>query len=103
MKSKQHYTVYSINHLGTPIYIGITNDLSRRTKQHNYLYRKGFNKQVYNYIRSLGYKDEPIIYLTPMRSFNSRTRAKQFEMYLILQDLFGDKNLEQRVPNISDR
>lgn len=94
------YIVYSINYLNQPIYIGITNNLKRRTTQHNYLFKKGKSKQVYDYLRSL---NQTNITLNTIKEFKTRTEAKRYEMYLILIDYFGNKHLKQSVPNISDR
>jgi len=85
------------------IYIGRTNDLDRREKEHN---RNCFNKKVikkelYKYIRNE--TNIKFIKLYPVGIFKTKIEAKRFEMLLILQDFFGNKKLKQKVPSISDR
>jgi len=41
--------------------------------------------------------------ITPVKSFASKVESKRCEMFLILGDYFACKNLQQSVPNISDR
>lgn len=99
--SKKEYFIYKIQVNDIPIYIGRTNNLKRRTYQHNYYcFTKHINKELYNYIRSLNIA---IIELEIIFIYNSLIEAKRMECYLILQDYFNNKNLKQKVPNISDR
>ena len=88
--------VYSIEINGVIRYIGITNNLKRREKQHNYLFRKGETKELYSNIR-LVKPDEDIV-LNPMYEFSSLVDAERMECYLILKDYFGDNNLWQSKP-----
>jgi len=85
---------------GVVRYIGRTNDLERREKQHNYLcFKKQTKKQLYQEIRNYPITD---IKLQRVKSFQSKVDAKRWECYLILNDYFGKKLLWQRVPRISD-
>lgn len=96
------YTVYTINYQSVPVYIGHTNNLKRRTYQHNYdCYKKQVKKPLYDWIRQQGIAEQ--IHLIPIKSFKTKTDAKRFETYLILQDYFEEKKLKQKVPSISDR
>lgn len=100
-KIKKEYIVYSINYLGSPIYVGITGDIKRRVRDHNNLcFNKRVDKEVYNFIRDM---TRSPIYLIPIKTFKTRIEAKRYEAYLILADLFGPKELKQKVPSISDR
>lgn len=95
------FTVYSINYLNSPIYIGYTSNITKREKQHNYLFTKEKKKDVYDYLKSLNLNDK--IVLIPIKEFKSKSEAKRYEMLLILNDYFSTKSLKQKVPNISDR
>lgn len=79
------------------IYIGHTNNLKRRQYQHNYNYEKGGEKELYTYIRSLKL-DNVYLYLCPIQSFDTKEEASHYELYLILQDHFGRKELKQSLP-----
>lgn len=92
--------VYTISDNDIVIYIGRTNNIKHRTYQHNYLYKKGQKKALYDYLKSIGFSDSielNIVYK------GSKIDCKRYEMKLILEDYFGDKNLKQKVPSISDR
>lgn len=88
--------VYSIEVKGVVRYIGITNNLKRRQTQHNYLFNKGEQKELYSNLRIVN-PDEKII-LTPIYEFSSLVDAERYECFLILKDYFGDKNLWQSIP-----
>lgn len=96
---KKIYEVYAIYLRRKVIYIGMTCDRIKRQKTHSYLYKKGFQKQLYEYLRAEGFSGE--ITLKPLMSFRTKTEAKRYEMLLILQDYFGKKELKQSVPSIS--
>lgn len=83
------YTVYKIEVDGITRYIGHTNNLKRRQTQHNYLFRKGKSKYLYDNITDRDYKFN----LIPLREFKSKVEAKRWECLLILTDHFGDKLL----------
>jgi predicted GIY-YIG superfamily endonuclease len=82
-------------------YIGYTEDIDRREKQHNYLcFSAGKNKELYNNIKKLS--KTKTITLTPIKTFRTKVEAKRYECFLILNDYFTKKELWQRVPRITD-
>lgn len=93
----KEYVIYKIEKNNEIIYIGLTCDIKRRQKQHSYLFKKGYKKELYDFIRTLDDKD---IILIPIRSFKTKTDGKRYEMYLILYYYFSDKKLKQSVPSI---
>jgi len=94
------FTVYRINHKKKAIYIGYTNNIDRRCKEHNYHLKKGTMKEMYDYLRK---KKVSKIVLEPLRTFKSKTEAKRFEMLMILMYHFGTYRTLNKIPNISDR
>lgn len=90
------YVVYQIKIDGVVRYIGTTNNLKRRQTQHNYLFRKGNTKQLYENIR-LYNKDNNIV-LEEIYSSTNKTEAMRYEALLILKDWFGDKTYWQTPP-----
>jgi predicted GIY-YIG superfamily endonuclease len=95
------YWVYRVEVLGTTRYIGYTDDLTRREKQHNYLcFKVGKKKKLYDGIKkSPGIKT---IELTPIKTFRTKIEAKRYEAFLILNDYFNKKELWQHIPKITD-
>lgn len=94
------FWVYQIEIGGVIRYIGYTNDLIKREKQHNYLcFKTNKKKLLYNSVRKLGIKE---IKLKPLKPFKDKVDAKRWECYLILNDWFNGRLLWQRVPKISD-
>lgn len=93
--------VYRIEIEGITRYIGYSEDLTKREKQHNYLCFKKMKKKIlYDNIRKqTGIKS---IELRGLKSFKTRIEAKRFECFLILNDYFNKKEYWQRVPRISD-
>lgn len=89
--------VYSIEVKGVVRYIGITNNLKRRQTQHNYLFKKGEEKELYSNIRLIN-EDEKIV-LKPIYEFSSLLDAERYECFLILKDYFSDKQLWQSPPS----
>lgn len=96
------YSVYYIEINGIKRYIGHTNDLKRREKEHNQRCFKTENKKLlyHNIKNETGEKN---IILKLIKIFTTKTEAKRYEALLILLDHFGEKNLWQKVPSISDR
>lgn len=111
------YTVYKIEVNEVCLYIRHTSDLKKREYQHNYLLKKGKDKELYNYLRSINVDR---VQLIPLQSYKKKTDAKRLEMFLILSFKFldldctnpifdswftGNKNvdLKQKIPNLSDR
>lgn len=95
------FTVYVIKYKEDPIYVGMTNNISRRTKEHN----KGIKgdtkktKDLYKFLSSEGVTEVELI---PIRQFSTRKEAKYYEAFLILKSYFGRKTLKQKVPMITD-
>ena len=82
-------------------YIGYTEDIDRREKQHNYLcFSKHKKKQLYDNIKR--HTKATTITLTPIKTFRTKVEAKRYECFLILSDYFTKKELWQRVPRITD-
>jgi predicted GIY-YIG superfamily endonuclease len=92
------YTVYKIEIDGIIRYIGHTNNIKRRQTQHNYLFKKGKKKELYDNITDKSIR----LVLTPLREFKSKVEAKRWECLLVLQDHFSDKSLWQKPPQIKD-
>ena len=79
------YIVYKIEVNSVVVYIGYTKDLKRREYQHNYNLKKGYKKELYDFLRGINIDDVKLISLA---SFKRKTDAKRFEMYLILHYKF---------------
>lgn len=99
-KSQGKTYLYRIEISGIIRYYGITNDLKRRQSQHNLGLRKAEKKQLYDFLNELGVSK---IELIEEQVFKTRTDAKRMEALKILQDYFGEKQLMQKVPSLSDR
>lgn len=92
--------VYRVEVLGTTRYIGHTDDIERREKQHNYLcFRLGKDKKLYRQIKKTDVKK---IQLIPIKTFGTKIEAKRWEAFLILNDYFGRRELWQSIPRITD-
>jgi predicted GIY-YIG superfamily endonuclease len=95
------FSVYVIK-LGDVVrYVGYTGNLKLREKQHNYHYKKGTKKELYDNLRLFSYNDELV--LEEIKSFNLEIEAKRFECKMILDDYFFRRELWQKVPNITDK
>ena len=91
--------VYEICVDGQRLYVGITDNLERREKQHNYLLRKGHKKDLYDYLRE--YHPDHIISLNVLYEFQSRTEAKRKEIFIVLSDYYSENpQLKQKIPTI---
>ena len=101
VKKPKYFVVYTVVYNLIPIYIGYTGVLKARQYQHNRLFKKGYKKELYTFLRSVGFEGE--IELIPIKAFKTKIEAKRWECYMILQDYFGNLTLKQKVPNISDR
>lgn len=100
MKKPTKIYLYQIIINGVIRYYGRTNNLKTREYQHNYHYKKGKDKELYNNLRL---ENANYIYLECISEFKNITESKRYECYLILKDYFTNKELWQKVPNISDR
>ena len=88
--------VYSIKIGGVIRYIGVTDNITRREKEHIRGAKKGQGK--YLYVRIKENAPEEIISLSIVNQFNNKGDAKRYEALLILQDFFGEKKLWQSFP-----
>ena len=94
------YFVYQIKVLDKIRYIGYTENLIKREKQHNYLcFKRDNKKELYDNIKKT---NQVKINLQVIKSFNNKVEAKRYECLLILEDYFTNKELWQQVPKISD-
>lgn len=94
------YKVYIIKIGELTVYIGRTIDIKRRQTEHNTHFKSGKSKVLYDYLRDINYDSK--IELIEVAQFKSKTDAKRYEMYLILQDYFSKRLLKQSVPQIKD-
>lgn len=94
------YKVYTIEVNSQVTYIGRTIDIKRRQTEHNRHFKTGKTKELYDYLREIAFESK--IELIQVAEFKSKTDAKRYEMFLILQDYFGVKVLKQKVPQIKD-
>jgi predicted GIY-YIG superfamily endonuclease len=88
--------VYRIQIDGVTRYIGITNNLKRREKEHNKLFRNDLKKFFYKKVRE--YHNEIEMTLEPICEFNNKLEASRMEAKLILDDYFRDRELWQAPP-----
>ena len=95
------YYIYSILYENKCVYVGMTKDIKRRQQTHNYLYKKGKKKLLYDFLRENGFNEKIELIIT--KSFSTKTEAKRWECFIILGDHFGLKQLRQVPPKISDR
>lgn len=96
------YWVYRVEVNKITRYVGYTDNIKRREKEHNYLCFKALKKKkLYNGLR----KDKNIlkIELIPVKTFLTRVEAKRYEAFLILNDYFNKKQLWQHIPIIMDK
>jgi predicted GIY-YIG superfamily endonuclease len=98
------YIVYEITVADNIRYIGMTKNIIKREYEHNYAFKRGDKKELYDYIKSIGYSPEYYITLNRIKGFKTRADAKRFEIFLIIWDHFYcNKMLKQKIPSISDR
>jgi len=99
------YSVYTIQHNNKIIYIGRTNNLKRREKEHiralNNPKHKQHNKELYKWLRE---QKTDVIQLLTYKEFKSKVESKRLELFLILQYHFSanPKQLRQTIPAIKD-
>jgi predicted GIY-YIG superfamily endonuclease len=97
--------VYKIEYGGEVVYIGRTNNLTRREKEHNRFLRSPENpktksKVLYQFLLESGCNSVKLVLI---KEFKNKVESKRFECLLILLDWFSGRRLKQKVPNISDR
>lgn len=94
------YWVYRIEVDSITRYVGFTEDIGRRQKQHNYLCFKVLKKKkLYDSIRKTKMTE---IKLMAVKTFATKVEAKRYEAFLILNHYFNKKELWQHIPRISD-
>lgn len=95
MNMNENFYVYEILVNDQRRYVGYTNNIKRRKKQHF----KGINsddkKTLYVAIRNL---KNPQIDINVIGVFEKSIEAKRWEAHLVLSDYFSDKKLWQSVP-----
>jgi predicted GIY-YIG superfamily endonuclease len=91
----KNFYVYEVVVNGNRRYVGFTNNIKRRKKQHF----KGINsddkKALYVAIREL---KTPQIDINVIGVFEKSVEAKRWEAHLVLLDYFSDKMLWQSIP-----
>ena len=96
------YYVYKIKIDNKTRYIGFTQDITTREKQHNYLcFNQKKKKELYNNVRVF-HPSVKRFELCMVKTFRTKIEAKRFECFLILHDYFTKKELWQRIPRITD-
>jgi predicted GIY-YIG superfamily endonuclease len=88
--------VYEITIDGVRRYVGFTDNLNRRQKEHIRDYKKGSNKYLYSKTREVS--PQTIYELKVIAEFDDKGDGKRYEALLILQDYFNEKNLWQSFP-----
>jgi len=89
-KKKGPFYVYTIEHNNKIIYVGMSNNLLRRQKEHT----RNINKQsptktLYKYLVKAGVTT---VTLNMIAEFKYRSSAKSYEAFTILTELFIHKN-----------
>lgn len=96
------FYVYRIEIQSTTRYIGYTEDIIKREKQHNYLcFKKNKKKILYDNTKKVSPSLKGFE-LKIMKTFRTKIEAKRWECFLILNDYFNKKELWQHVPKITD-
>lgn len=105
------YTVYQVSINNVIIYIGRTNNLNRRIKEHLKLFKQAQNaptskdKQLYRYCIAEGIELNTE-HFRAIREHSTLVEAKRSEMFEILRCYFKESilnsNLQQTIPNIKD-
>jgi predicted GIY-YIG superfamily endonuclease len=94
------YYVYSIKIDNIIRYIGITKDIIKREKQHNYGIKTGIKKRFYENMSH--YYPNQTVSLEVLKIFKTKTDAARYEAHLILLDYFNNspKELWQSPPRV---
>jgi len=103
------YKISGISEVYRPIYIGRTNNIDRRQKEHRRGYKKYLEsdeikgKKLYMFMKESGTKPEEII-LNSLYKCKTKLEAKQMEAFKILWYRFNwEGQLKQKIISISDR
>lgn len=89
------YYLYEIIINDTRRYIGITNDLKRRQREHNRGLKNGDKKYLYHKLQD---NDIQEVDLKLIEEFNNKSDAMRMEAYLIIEDWFSNRQLWQSPP-----
>lgn len=99
-KPVKEYTVYQITINGIVVYIGKTNDIKRRTREHNYALKNGLDRLLYKYLREIGFEGD--IALEAIKTGLNKVDSTRYEAYMILKHYFDGVELKQMIPIIKD-
>lgn len=80
------------------VYYGQTNNPWTRFLQHRNNIRKGVKKELYDLVNKYSYEWK----MTCINFYHTKTDAKRYEIYMILNCYFNNYKLHQRVPHILD-
>lgn len=97
LKKKQQFYVYRLTSSSGALYIGRTNNIERRIKEHQMNIKNGKSTLFYDSLVDGTFTYEIL------STFKTKVEAKRYEMYLILQRYYSGEKLYQKIPNISDR
>lgn len=89
--------VYRIIIDGYVRYVGVTNNVIRRTKEHVRAFKKGDNKYLYKKMREM-HLDENYLVLEIISEELPILEARRLEAKIILEDYFSGKYLFQSAP-----
>jgi hypothetical protein len=89
--------VYKIVIDGVVRYIGVSNNVIRRQKEHVRAFKKSNDKYLYRMMRESSL-DESYLVLETISDELSIIDARRLEAKIILDDYFSDKNLWQSAP-----
>lgn len=90
------YSIYKIKVGGITRYIGYTDNLIRRQKEHIRDYKAGKDKYLYRMTRES--LPETTYELLLIKEFSNKGDAKKYEALLILLNYFGERTLWQSPP-----
>ena len=88
--------VYEIRINDVRRYVGVTDDIKRRTYEHNHHYKIGKKKELYTELRNLNWSAP--LELRVLFTFGKKSDAEKMEALLILMDYFTKKDLWQAAP-----
>ena len=101
------YYVYKIEIDNIIRYIGYTKDIDQRETQHRKdcynINSKAYNKHLYRWYREQKDNCSEGLKLVPIGEYKTKVDAKRAECLEVILDYFGEHNLKQKVPSISDR